>query len=292
MRRWICLGLLITLCAAVGAQEGMKFSELVIHKAGLLKTKGSRPISMTKGVDMTLMPINPDDKPLKIKAEEMFLSYANEEARQADHVEMKKNVRVDSAEGRISSDRAVLDLGRGQLVFTGNVKSEDPSGTMNAEKVTMDLNTGEAISENVSVNISLMSAGGDAQPSTMLLRIEEVRDWKGLLTKVKAEAGADKPSPGKRIVALLSESARGLLLQLDPAQEQTADMKKGIVKEFNKVLGGKSMYDKASWEGVKLDAETTALLAKDAASAEERILVNRRLLEAAFPAEIAKRSAK
>ncbi|MGE3998947.1 MAG: ABC transporter permease subunit [Planctomycetaceae bacterium] len=116
------------------------------------------------------------------------------------------------------------------------------------------------------------------------LQPEEIRDGRGLLAKLQADAGENEPSPGKHLWSLLSESDRERLQQ---AVDEGDDFRRGrrgrLRRGLNGLLTRDDFYEAQSWDGVKLDEELAALAADESLAGDEQTARNRRLLAAAFP---------
>ncbi len=111
--------------------------------------------------------------------------------------------------------------------------------------------------------------------------------WRNLVTKLSRQARQDKPSPGKHIWSLLSEGLRQRITR----RSFDSTTKQGLIREINDLLAGKELYDKASWQDVKLGLWERALLAKLSRKTIQDADIprlNRALLKAAFPDEIAR----
>jgi ABC-type transport system involved in multi-copper enzyme maturation permease subunit len=124
------------------------------------------------------------------------------------------------------------------------------------------------------------------------LEVGTVFDWPGLVAKLKDQASASAPSPGKRIWELFGDELRDKLAQL-PEQlapdQVTFESSTAVVAELNRIIGDRGLYDEAAWQSLKLSKEATELLERGVTklSDDDVAALNRLLLEAAFPAEIA-----
>lgn len=293
MRHAIIATALLAAGLAGAQQGGMKFERMQILKpAPIVEIRGGKLHSMQGGIELVLVPGDPSAESLEIRAQDILFTWGAGESSAPERVELKKNVRVRGEMGTILSDEALIDLGRDYLVFTGNAQlNTDLIKEGRASKIEMNLTTRDVTMFNVtSPNIEL-GAGSDSPEAAdpMLLRADDVRDWPGLLARIKAQAQAAPASPGKRIVALLPERAREGLLQLSTDQPPPDSIKQDILKQFNGVLARDDFYDAAAWEGVALDDAVRTGLGTAPASRTERIALNRRLFQAAYPDEVVKR---
>jgi len=128
-------------------------------------------------------------------------------------------------------------------------------------------------------------------PASPKLAPESVLSWRGLCGKLKAQSGDKTPSPGKRLWELLPENARTAIQEcaqgkeLDPAQQ--AD----LLSALNEVLAQRrDFHHPDDFSRTALPAEAANLLKLDrqGLSPGKLAKLNRLLLEAAFPQEIAK----
>ncbi len=110
--------------------------------------------------------------------------------------------------------------------------------------------------------------------------------WWLFAAKLSRQAGQNKPSPGKHIWSLLNTG----LKQGITRKRVTSDTKQKLIREINKLLASKELYDKASWKDVKLSLWEQAMLVrlnKGMLQSADIPRLNRALLRAAFPKEIA-----
>ncbi|HOD48672.1 MAG TPA: hypothetical protein PLM14_00610 [Candidatus Hydrogenedentes bacterium] len=290
-KRMLVFALAITLAAMAQAGE-MKFDRMSITKAPKVKIAEGR-WHMQGGVALTLFPRNTGEKPLDIKANEIVFEWQPGE--QPQKVDLTGNVNVEGEIGAISSQTAVLDLAADTLVFTDqvNIDSEQFQG-VSASRFTYNLEDGGIEMDDMTMtNMSLEGVGGEAEPADpMLLTVADVKDWQGIIPAIKAQAAADAPSPGKRLISLLPEDARAQFNALAPDAQLTPDMKKDFVGQLNKALQRKDFYDAAAWQGVALPEPVQALVNAKPESGPELIKLNRGLFEAAFPKFVAQKAAQ
>jgi len=235
------------------------------------------------GAKVRLYSDDPDKEPLPTSADTMTFSYPEEGGNQPSAILLERNVVVTHPEGTIRAEKADWDLEKGILVFTGNpVMSTALAGEIRGEKVTIDFNEDRVLISRIRIKEMRLGEGRD--PS--LLSETDVRDWPKFLDVLQTQRGADGPSPGKRIVALLDREAQDQIASATP--EQLLANKKGVLKQINRVLANPRLYDKAAWEGIGLDKDTQDLLAKDELPARQQTRLNRLLLQAAYPDLIAK----
>jgi hypothetical protein len=117
-------------------------------------------------------------------------------------------------------------------------------------------------------------------------------DAKGLLDKIRQQEAGPQPSPGKQIWALLGDDFKA---QLAPEGEQSQRGRwQGAIYfrlpgELNEVITSPKLYDAAAWSGISLPDDARDLLGRgiDRLDEEDVARLNRLLLEAAYPDEIA-----
>jgi regulator of protease activity HflC (stomatin/prohibitin superfamily) len=84
----------------------------------------------------------------------------------------------------------------------------------------------------------------------------------------------------------LDEKMKRQLVQLKDANTLTRSQASGIVAIFNSMLRDPSLYDAKRFENISIIAHAKALLAKSERTTNETLILNRLLLEAAFPQNI------
>ncbi len=114
----------------------------------------------------------------------------------------------------------------------------------------------------------------------------------GLAGKLHKQAAAEADSPGKRIWTSLDESLRKRLADVAAKPEDRAaalGVESRLRGDLNELLSKRDLYDEAAWTSAKPGADAKALLARgvNRLNEDEVRRLNRLLLEAAFPLEIA-----
>ncbi|MEA3365236.1 MAG: hypothetical protein U9Q79_06300 [Candidatus Hydrogenedentes bacterium] len=280
------LGVIIALCVAGTAVGGeMKFDRMSITKAPKVKITSGQ-WNMQGGVELTLFPLNPDEMPLKIKANEIVFAWDPGVQSGPEKVDLTGQVRVDGEIGVISSESASLDIVNDRLVFDQKVAvdSEQFSG-LTASHLIYYLETGDIEMTDVTADrVPIEGMGGETEArDPMLLTVGDVKDWNGIIAAIKAQVAADSPSPGKRLISLLPEEARAQFNALAPDAQLTDDMKQDFVEQLNDVLEKKDFYAPAAWEGITLPEPVQALVNAKPEAGSELIKMNRGLFEAAYP---------
>ena len=127
------------------------------------------------------------------------------------------------------------------------------------------------------------------QVDPLLLRGEEILDGSGLVSKILEQANAAGDSPGKWIWGQLPPGLKKKLKELPSPPVLEPPLKFALLGAFNEFLGRRDFDDAASWEEIKKAQEVETLPPElaDKLSDEDIMLRNRRLLEGAFPDEIA-----
>jgi len=133
-----------------------------------------------------------------------------------------------------------------------------------------------------------MLANFPIQRASCLLKPKHVFDWQSLASKVLEAAGRAEPSPGKRLAGLLPKEARGLLERASRGERLPEADELALLKALNALLRRPDFYDQAAFASVRRGPEVKELLSERQSLAGARLeRLNRLLLEAAFPDEIA-----
>ncbi len=293
----------LAVCAAfalsAGAQDnGLMYDfELLNFDADRLESDLSGwPERLSGNVHIWVEPEDPDQEPLHIWADEV--RFVGEGAQDQLRVVLERDVRVEFAQRGMSvtvtAGEGEIDMARSVVVFTGDPVVVSDMGEMSGPRIELDMETGRLRADQPRVRnlrLSQMRNAGERAPAPdrgPVLQSGDVQDWEGLLTAIQAAAEDDSPSPARRIHDALRPEARQYLAALSP-DALTADMRAGILDEFNRVLREPDLYDEQSWEGVALPSEAEALLEPLRAdlSAADVVRLNRLLLHAAFPNALA-----
>ncbi|HEU4768645.1 MAG TPA: patatin-like phospholipase family protein, partial [Pyrinomonadaceae bacterium] len=111
-------------------------------------------------------------------------------------------------------------------------------------------------------------------------------DLHGLIYKIKQPSPADLFSADLR--RRLSPTTVQMLDNLVDPQDPSPELEDALIKDLNELLHGSSLYDKQRFPTEKLTDQTKALLDRPPLD-ESRVLLNRWLLEDAYPGEIKRR---
>lgn len=295
MTSWtrVALCLAATALAGIAAGQGgggMSFDNVDID-AGIVKINFAtgRIDRIGAGAALVIHAADPGQEPLRIRAGEITMSYASDDAADPAQVVFDGDVRINHPVGTITAGRADWDFGRNVIVFTkGPTITSDRFKKAQAEKITLDLtNSTMTLEGNTEVQGAQLTGGegaggGSSDPS--LLAAGDIRDWPGLVSQLKSGAAAEGATPAKQVIGTLDAQSKNLF------QSATNDMllqnKDQIIKMLNNALKSPKLYSADAWAGIDVDADTKALLA-EGASGEKLTKANRALLHAAFPAEIA-----
>ena len=237
---------------------------------------------MTGGVKIRLLSEDPDLAALPIQANSMKFTWVEGRTTPATIV-MERDVRVQHPDASITAERAEWDFDSGRLVFSGNpeVHSERLQG-LRGEQMILNLQHNTFEVTRVRADQVPLQAG-DAAPraATGGIREQDIVNWPQLIDAIKTQAQSDTPSPGRQLLAQMSEQNQQLLLTLDTSVlvERKADM----LRLINGVLANPGLYSADAWAGVSLPAEAQDLLAAETLEGSERARLNRMLLQAAYP---------
>jgi ABC-type transport system involved in multi-copper enzyme maturation permease subunit len=121
---------------------------------------------------------------------------------------------------------------------------------------------------------------------------EDLLDAAALYKKLRSDADASYPNPGRQIWSLVEERTRADLAETVAQSESLAfgnPLATRLSGMLNRLLSQRGLYDAAALSRVRLDRETEELLAKsvDELTDEQLARRNRLLIESAYPLEIA-----
>jgi ABC-type transport system involved in multi-copper enzyme maturation permease subunit len=138
--------------------------------------------------------------------------------------------------------------------------------------------------------VAVAPIGLSERPAT-LLRQNSILNFPGLVSKIEMQGSADALSPGKQIWSRWSEGLKTKLSNRNAEENGIASigLASNVVDELNKLLPDRTFYDAKAWSGIDLNDETKQLADRNVGklSDDEVKRLNRLLLEAAYPAEIA-----
>ena len=101
----------------------------------------------------------------------------------------------------------------------------------------------------------------------------DILSWSELLGQIRGQHPVAAFIRGK-----LQALTRNYLSSANDASEDSK-LKNALLEDLNRIINGKSLYDVDRFEGIKLSSETAKLLSGQ----PDSVILNRRLLEEAFP---------
>ncbi|MDQ3802657.1 MAG: hypothetical protein M3416_02220 [Acidobacteriota bacterium] len=118
----------------------------------------------------------------------------------------------------------------------------------------------------------------------------DVIDWAGLCAKLSSEAQGALPGPAPRILELLPLDVRRFILETGQKSDSEQISKADLIQAFNGVLGSRDFHLTKGFERIIAKGEAQVLLKQghENLSDAEVAKLNRLLLEAYYPQEIAK----
>ena len=281
--------LYIAVAARGPAGEPMRFDNVVID-AGVvtLNFDTGRIDRIGAGAALVIHPTDPAQKDLRIRAGEISMEYASEDAADPAQVVFDGDVRIDHPVGTITAGHADWDFSKNVIVFTESpiIKSERFKSAK-ADKIVLDMTnntmTLEGNTQILGAQLTGDEGGGTGDPS--LYAAGDVRDWPALVGKLKAGSAADAASPAKQVIATLDAQSRKMFQGASEAM--LLENKDQVVKMLNVAVKSAKLYTAEAWAGVTLDDATKTLVDAAPGSGPELSKMNRALLHAAFPAELA-----
>lgn len=298
MKRTLLFLILLGLAGgAPGQEEGNLggYNAMQIERVGRFRGSFDGTIGireMTDGVRITLVSDDPALQPLPIRANIMRFTWP-EGTDTPTAIIMEGNVEVQHPQASVKADRAEWDFEKGELVFTGNpIMNSDTVKGLRGNKMVINFNENyfDVIDMQAESSVPLRrpgTAGVPTETDPSMLTQEDVKDWKGLVTILKAQARAETPSPGRQIAAKLDPDIQGALM--NATVDGLVGEKATLLKQLNNVLGKPGFYDEAAFAGVQIPEEANTLMAQESLDRSGQIRLNRLLLQAAYPEYIAER---
>ena len=286
----LTLGVLLGRCPAARAMEmGGDFGINLEHAGNLVFNFDTAQIEeLSGGVQLTLLPDDPDQPPMPISAESIRFSYAGPE-NSPSRIVMQGNVRIRHPQGNIEAGRAEWDFEADTLVFTENPRfSSEQVRDLRGEEIIVNFATGKVnVRGGAQGELPAFARGttGGASTGGAQLRESDIDDWAGLIDTLKEQAASDSPSPGGHIVGMLDPNMRNALLNTPTSV--LVDQRQMLLRQFNTLIQRNDLYDEAAWAEVDVPDAVQAQLAQETRSPEEVSAMNLALLAAAFPNAIA-----
>lgn len=283
-----------------GGQEGpsgFQYDWMEIIKAGLMEvtteTDPPRIEYIKNGAEIRLFSDENEEDSIHISATDILFFYPPDGGA-LERIELHGKVRLEGISGTMSAGKAEWDVATGAMIFTGDPVLHTPEiSEARGSRMVYTPGVGFEI-VNGAVAKAPLARGGSAQASGLsyLLRVEDVRDWPGLLTAVQAGPTVDVPTPGGRIMALLPPEVRDVLAVMPTAEVPSVNLQNDIIKQLNHVLQQPELYEAAAWRDIDVGPEAMALLERNpkALSVADVVKLNRLLLEAAYPDAIVQRA--
>ena len=122
-----------------------------------------------------------------------------------------------------------------------------------------------------------------AGTSQFLFDMDEIKDPGSLAVKLE-----DTRAPVSQwIASQLSEDIQWLLVGSDGASDPSAKLQEALLADLNRLLQAGPLYDAQVFADIELSKQTQALIAQNPKSGEALVRLNRSLLAAAYPYELA-----
>jgi len=122
-----------------------------------------------------------------------------------------------------------------------------------------------------------------------LFKLSESIDWPALCCRVSREAAETGRNPSRRVLEVLASESRHVIAE--PACNGDIDDKSKVVQAFNHLLKQRGFYQSDDFTRVGISREARALIAHGQQNLTEAEIekLNRLILEASYPQEIAKK---
>ena len=122
-----------------------------------------------------------------------------------------------------------------------------------------------------------------AGTNQFLFDMDEIKDPGSLAVKLE-----DTRAPVSKLIASqLSEDIQWLLVGYDGVSDPAPKLQEALLSELNRLLQAGSLYDPQVFADIELSEETQALIAQNPKDGEALVRLNRSLLAAAYPYELA-----
>ena len=122
-----------------------------------------------------------------------------------------------------------------------------------------------------------------AGTNQFLFDMDEIKDPGSLAVKLE-----DTRAPVSQLIASqLSEDIQWLLVGYDGVSDPSPKLQEALLSDLNQLLQAGSLYDRQVFADIELSEETQALIAQNPKDGEALVRLNRSLLAAAYPYELA-----
>lgn len=139
----------LVIAAAGAAQAQSPFSDLSVDPATALEMSADRMVVDREGGDITMtgsVVIAQGD--MRLTGAEVLIFYEDRNGtRELSRIEASGSVTLVSAQDAAEAQRAVYDLNSRTVVMTGDVLVTQESGVVAADRMTVDLDSGESVME-------------------------------------------------------------------------------------------------------------------------------------------------
>lgn len=283
----IIAALLAAATLSAHAQDQMSgYGAMRIDRVGYFEGNfDGRIEKMSQGVQITLLADGADKADLPIQADTMDFTWEGDSP-QPVRIVMTGNVQIKHPSANVRAGRADWDFKTGDVIFTGSPVMDSPKfQNMRADKMILNMEAGTFRAEGMKIDrLETESMGGPAADSSTLTEAD-ISDWTGLVDTLKAAGASDTPSPAKQVVGQLDPGAREQLMGTDT--NVIVQNKGALLKGINRILDQPGLYDATAFVGVSLPETLAQQVAAPPASGAELKAMNRGLLNAAFPGNIA-----
>lgn len=290
MRQWI--GLAVFLAAATGWAADKPptgnlsgYTAMSVDAGYVSSSLSGRFEVMRDGVRITLLSNDPARKPVPISAAEVrFVWPDKSNSNQPSRILLQGRVVIEHPDATVRAEKAEWDFEQGLLTFTGSPTIDSPQMQgLRGDKIVLNFKEDRfEVFGGKMTHYPLSGMGGSekANKPTPQLRPEDIQDWPGLAAALKGQAKAEKPSPGKRIVELMDGKAQQMLASA--AATPSAEDQEAILNQLNRILANPKMYAEEAWASVQLPKAVVEMLGKTSRPAQEQMMLNRLLIDAAF----------
>jgi len=248
-----------------------------------------RVTTITDGADITL---SADREGLgdrmRIRANTINIRYVGD-TRELETVDLNQNVIVEHPDFTVTAAEGAWNFVTGKVVFQGNPVLTSPEiGEITGDTIRYDANSGKVNVLNTRSRDFIPVAGAE-QSTPGKLTISDIQDWPALITQLQQAIASEDLTPGKRVIASMDQRVADLLPGVDNTEPPSETNQGQMVQQLNRVLENPNLYSAEAWSGRAVPAEAEELINRGPAnlSPAEVVLLNRRLLEAAFPGAIA-----
>ena len=144
------------------------------------------------------------------------------------------------------------------------------------------------------MGISLLLLGCAFFMESSLLRENDIYDWPGFCAKVNEERNQTSPNPSRRLWEHLSTDARQAIEKTTQDTNVSQESKSLITFALNEVLNNIDFYHLDSFQQIELSDDAQSLINQSSEPLTNKDIqkLNRLLLEAAYPEQIAKSAYK